>query len=164
MRRQFAFFLAALALIVVVPAFSQESAPAPEAPAAPAHAGETVIVPEAPPPPSTNWPALVAIGAGFVFAGVELAKKNVPSLKGWYVWLSVVPITAAVAVYQVGFSDPKLLAKHAGIILLAVVGSRAAAYKVGAKIAGALVALVRGDTIPPAPPFGSDPPPPSAGS
>ena len=37
--------------------------------------GETVIVPDVVPPAGTDWPALVALGAAYVFMVVELAAK-----------------------------------------------------------------------------------------
>ncbi len=107
----------------------------------PVEAGPVVIVPDAPPPPSTDWTALLAIGSGAVFSIVELLKKNLPflqqpappappsALRGWLVYASVLPVAAGVALYQVGYADPLLLAKHAGMLVLVTVGGRAALYK-----------------------------------
>lgn len=109
-----------------------------DAPPATVAAGPVVIVPDAPPPPSTDWTALLAIGSGAVFSIVELLKKNLPFLqqttppsaaRGWLVYASVLPVAAGVALYQVGYSDPLLLAKHAGMLVLVTVGGRAALYK-----------------------------------
>lgn len=142
--------LATILFVVFLPslALGQESAaPPPDV---------TIIAPEVP-PPSTDWKALVAVGTLYVFTIVELAKKNVPALKGWAVWGALLPIVAGVAVYQVGLSSPALLAKHAGLLLLTAVGGRAGVLKLFDYGVRAWNAYQAGQSIPP-------PPEPGAGA
>jgi hypothetical protein len=114
----------------------------------------TIIAPE-PPPPSTDWKTLVAVGTLYVFTIVELAKKNIPALKGWLVWGALLPIVAGVAIYQVGLSSPLLLAKHAGLLLLTAVGGRAGVLKLFEYAVRAWNAYQAGQSIPPPPEFGT---------
>src|SRR5512139_3880589 len=84
---------------------------------------DTVIVPQAPPPPSTNWEGLVTLGAFYVFSGVTAVKQSVPWFKGWKVPAILVPVAAlAVSFYQVGPSDLALLGKHAGVLFVTTYG------------------------------------------
>lgn len=112
----------------------------------------TISMPPAPPVMSKGeWSALVLAGSGYVFMIVELAKKNVPTLKGWWVWLAMLPTVAGVAVYQVGISEPLLLAKHAGLLLLTAVGGRAGLLKIFEYAVRAWTAYQAGQSIPPPP-------------
>jgi hypothetical protein len=72
------------------------------------------------------------------------------------VYALVIPITIAVAVYQVGFSDVKLLAKHTGMVFLWSVGGTAGAKKFIGWVARGAIAVAQKEEWPTAPK--SDPP------
>lgn len=120
--------------------------------------GQTTIIPPAVPPPTTDWVTLVAIGTGYTFAIVALLRQAVPKIDGRLVPLVVLPIAAAVALYQVGYADLKLTAKHAGLLYLSAYGGAAGIRKLGRWALDAWKAYQAGDTIPPPPPIGSDGP------
>jgi hypothetical protein len=114
---------------------------------------ETTILPPAPPPPSTDWIALGAVGLPFVLTGAQLVRGWHPFLhKGWPVPVIVVPLVSlGVALYQVGPSDLKLLLKHSGILWLAAYGGHTS-VKQFLKWAAAMIAAMRaGTTLPPPP-------------
>lgn len=136
--------VATVVILVFLPslALGQESAP------------DVTIIPSAP-PVAPNWPLLVTLGTGYVFAAVELAKKNFAWLTGWRVWAALLPIVAGVALYQVGIKEPMLLAKHAGFLLFTAVGSRAGVLKLFEHAVRAWNAYQTGASIPPPPEFGA---------
>lgn len=136
--------LLAIIFLVFTPSLSlgQETLPettiVADAPAAPpvADPEATVIIPEAAPPPmpKSDWQALVAAGAIGVFLFTETVKRKLPWFTGKRVWLAILPAIAVAAVLGVGYSDPKLLAKHAGFILLFSVGGRDGLMKILDKV------------------------------
>lgn len=139
-------------VLVFVPSLAagQESSPLVDVP------GETVIVPDVPPPAGTNWPALVVIGTGYVFLVMELLKAKL-GVKGWKV-LALVPVVAAgVSVYQVGISDPLLIAKHGALLVLSAVGGVAGVKRLIEWVRRALVAHKAGEPIPDPPSIGPAP-------
>lgn len=115
---------------------------------------ETVIVPDAPPPPSTSWPLLVTMGVFYVVTGAGLARKQFPQLVGWPTPTVLVPaLSVAVGVYQVGYSDPTLLAKHAGLLYLTAYGGHEGGKRLLRWVFGLIAAVRAGTTIPPEPPL-----------
>jgi hypothetical protein len=123
---------------------------------------ETVIVPDAPPPADTSWPLLVTMGVFYVVTGAGLARKQFPQLVGWPTPMVLVPaLSLGVGVYQVGYSDPTLLAKHAGLLYLTAYGGHEGGKRLLRWIFGLIAAVRAGTTIPPEPPLADVERPPS---
>lgn len=121
---------------------------------------ETVIVPDAPPPATTSWPLLVTMGVFYVVTGAGLMRKTFPQLVGWPTPTLLVPaLSAAVGVYQVGYSDVTLLAKHAGLLYLTAYGGHEGGKRLIRWVFGLIAAVRAGTTIPPEPPLDDVKPP-----
>lgn len=136
-----------------------------EAEAPPSQApGPVVIVPDVPPPAGTDWQRLVMAGAAALTVGVALAKKasgkdpkdGKAKLRGIYVYPVALVLGALIAGYQVGVSDPKMLAKHIGQVVFWGVGGPAFLKQFLSWIEAAKNAWLKDSTIPPPPPIGDD--------